>query len=125
MLQMAHPEVPTCDECCEWLFDDHWRRLGDTDRDRRDPSDATPCHKCPKIPQGEPPTPVTGRQAELNEDNAQALRHYLRCKATGTFPEDSLVEQHAAIIRQVEDQVGRMAMVEPVLAILAAMARRR
>lgn len=40
--------------------------------------------------------------------NIAAYQHYQRCKAVGRFPNDSLVESHAAVIAEVESQWDRM-----------------
>jgi hypothetical protein len=96
--------------------------LGNTDRDRRDPGDPTPCYACPKIPAGEDATPDVGRLSELTPENELVFAHYLRCKATGRFPEDGLVERHAGLIRMVEDQVDRNAATDTTHTVLAAIA---
>ncbi len=62
-----------------------------------------PCGKCPKIPLGEPPSPIYAQ--DLTEQNAQAYQHYLECRAVGQWPEDEIVRRNASFVRQVEDQV--------------------
>lgn len=102
---LAHPYLPSCDDCVAWQYDtETWQRLGDDDSDRRGPDDPTPCWKCPKIPRGEPATPATGRQSELSDRNWAAYLHYLRCKAVRRFPDDEIVEHNAGVIRMIEDQ---------------------
>ncbi len=62
-----------------------------------------PCGKCPKIPLGEPASPLYAQ--DLTEQNAQAYQHYLECRAVGVFDDDPIVRRNASFIRQVEDQV--------------------
>lgn len=121
---LAHPYLPSCDDCCAWQYDPKtWKRLGDTDRDRRDPGDPTPCWCCPKIPPGEEPCPATGRANELTDANWMAWLHYQRCRAVGKFPEDELVERNAGLIRMVEEQVARDRAGEPMTVLAAVLGR--
>jgi hypothetical protein len=48
-------------------------------------------------------------QRTLNPQNQQVWEHYLECKATGHWPEppDAIVEEHAGIIRGLEDEFAR------------------
>lgn len=55
---------------------------------------------CPK---GTPEEPRS-----LSRKNVQAYWHYQQCSATGSFPEDALVRQNAAIIRAAERQVDTL-----------------
>lgn len=66
----------------------------------------TPCVYCPKQPLTVPEIqrrPSTA--AELSPKNWQAYEHYLRCKATGRFPDDWIVARNASAIRRAEDSV--------------------
>ena len=63
-----------------------------------------PRRSCPK---GTPENPRT-----LTEDNQLCYEHYLECRAIGQFPDDSVVRQNAAIIREVIDSVERARTVE-------------
>jgi len=47
------------------------------------------------------------RQRSLNRANRMAVKHYFECRATGTFPDDPLVKEHAVIIERV---LGRKAV---------------
>jgi hypothetical protein len=56
--------------------------------------------------------------------NEQALDHYLRCRATGRFPDDPLVARNAAIIRSIENELRRRRTEELRSLLTAAMERR-
>ena len=85
----------------------------------RPPGQPTPCHKCPKIPEGEPPSPESA--LELTPQLRKVYAHYRRCKAVGRFPDDPLVDEHAAIVAEVEESIeaGRWKMVELGIKLLA------
>ena len=51
--------------------------------------DSTPC------PKGTPENPKS-----LSARNRKVLDHYRECEATGQFPNDAIVRQNAAIIRE-------------------------
>lgn len=55
------------------------------------------CRTANGCPKGTP-----DRQRSLSERNLLCYRHYLRCKATGRFPDDPLVAYHARLISEVE-----------------------
>jgi hypothetical protein len=55
---------------------------------------------CPK---GTPEEPLS-----LSWKNQQAVWHYQKCKATGSFPDDEIVRTNAAIIHQAERQVDTL-----------------
>lgn len=77
------------------------KRLG-----RRPARSKTPCRYCPKIPDGKDPRPENA--VEVSEKNLAAYGHYLECKAVGAFPPDPIVRRNAAVIRGVEEAVGRV-----------------
>ena len=63
-----------------------------------------PCHYGPKeCPKG---SPEAGKA--LSELNQWAYAHYLECRAIGSFPDDGIVRENAAIIRGVEDAVAKI-----------------
>lgn len=59
--------------------------------------EAAPCRDHRGCPKGTPEEPKT-----LNKINEICYRHYLECRAVGSFPDDPLVRQNAAIIMEVE-----------------------
>jgi hypothetical protein len=71
------------------------------------PGQPTPCRWCPKIPDGA--EQVRTSAVEISQANWLAYTHYLECRAIGTFPDDPIVRRDAAIIRNVEDESGRLA----------------
>jgi hypothetical protein len=101
---LFHPEWSrSCVDCATWLYDDSGavtKRCGVPNR--RPKGAATPCHKCPKIPDGE--VAVRENAIELSEKNMQAYRHYLECRAVGEFPDDPIVRRNARILRQIHDE---------------------
>ena len=102
---MNHPLVASrsCGECKQWLYDEDGTRTEragvPAPRPRGQP---TPCYKCPKVPKGKPPIPESA--VELTDRNWKVWQHYRECKATGRFPDDAIVRQHAAVIREVETE---------------------
>ena len=50
-------------------------------------------------------TPENSRS--LTEQNVQAVQHYRECRAVGCFPDDDIVRQTAALIRETEEQFRR------------------
>lgn len=88
----------------------------------------TPCHTCPKIPEGELPVPENAR--ELTPQLARVFAHYRRCRAVGRFPvqphgEDALLVEHAALIGDVERSMeeSRFRRLELALTTAAALGR--
>lgn len=51
---------------------------------------------------GTPEKPLT-----LSRKNLRAYRHYLRCRALGNWPDDSLVRRNAGIIMEAETEAER------------------
>jgi hypothetical protein len=109
---LHHPEVPTCKDCQEWMYDKEWKKTlrlqigpdGELARLplRRRKGDPTPCPTCPKSHDGQPHP-----EKELSRKNAAAWRHYMECKATGQFPDDAIVRHNAALIRWIEESADR------------------
>jgi len=102
---LFHPEWSrSCNDCVAWLYGDDGRvtkRCGEPVRRPR--GTPTPCHKCPKIPDGEPP--VRANAVELTEQNYRAYLHYLECRAVGKFPtKDPIVRRNARILRAIHDE---------------------
>ncbi len=105
---ISHPELPTCQDCKDWIYDENWKRLRDrkTGKEYRRPlGTPTPCHKCPKGP-----VPF---EKELTLQNAQAFRYYLECKVDnlGLLPQDRITVRNNSLIRFVEENATRQASV--------------
>lgn len=115
---MTRPELPTCEECEQVFYDPRtWKVVARSGR--REKSDPPPpCGQCPKIFPGEPATPEQGKASQLSEKNWECYLHYLKCKAIGRFPEDEIVENHAGLVRMIEDHVDRQAGIEPMAMVL-------
>jgi hypothetical protein len=105
MLLLLHPEVAgrECRDCQKHVYDEKTGQRGSHNGQpiKRPPRAPPPCARglCPK---GKPED-----HSDLTLRNWQAYRHYLRCRAVSRFPDDPLVEHHAAIIRAVEDIAER------------------
>ena len=103
---LAHPEVATrdCGDCQLFVYnEDTGERAKFNNKPvPRPPGTGPPCTKGPDIcPKG---SPTAGR--ELTTRNWLAYLHYQQCKATGNFPDDSIVSRNAGVIRQVEDSLS-------------------
>lgn len=105
-LILLHPEVSNrdCGHCAVWLYDNETGEIIQRGGQPVKRGNAlTPCRLrgigCPK---GTPEN-----QKSLSSKNQRAYHHYRQCKAVGQFPDDSLVREHAAVIRMVEDSVER------------------
>jgi hypothetical protein len=61
----------------------------------------TPCHSCPKIPDGV--DKVSDNAVEPTDRSWRAYDHYRKCRAVGVFPDDPIVRRNAAVVRAVED----------------------
>ncbi len=107
---LVAPQVAalSCHDCQRYMVLDPSAQLTARGRGQlrlRPKGTPLPCGTCPKIPHGEPPSPLSAQ--ELTEQNAQAYQHYLECRAVGQWPDDALVRRNASFIRQVEDQVAQ------------------
>lgn len=73
----------------------------------------TPCGRCPKVP---PDAPRKTRRfaSEWTDQNRQAYKHYLECRAVGLFPDDPIVRRNARIIRAIEDEYQRLPILQMV-----------
>lgn len=106
-LLRTHPQVAalSCADCKIWSTNEDWtitERAGQ--KQRRVLGTVTPCHICPKIPQGAPPVPESA--AELTPQLYQSYIHYRRCRAVGRFPADDVVEDNARVFCEIEDQIA-------------------
>ena len=73
----------------------------------RPPGIVVPCQTKLGCPKG---TPDAGKT--LTPENRQAWQHYKECRAVGNFPDDSIVRENAALIRDIEDSKERLDRVE-------------
>lgn len=86
-----------CETCKTWWVDPLTGEV--TERGGkpmlRPPEAVLLCETRSGCPKGTPDAPKT-----LSPQNQQALRHYLECKATHSFPEDAIVKHNAVIIEK-------------------------
>lgn len=87
MLRLRHPELPTCDDCQQWLFDpaDGWRltrNLANGEPVRRPAGSPTPCDACPKCYGLEQRSPAVGRRCDLSAKNERTIEVYHQVQAT-------------------------------------------
>lgn len=123
ILELLHPQVARrdCNHCELYQYNEDtglvelWRGQPL----RRVRGQSPPCRTPKGCPKG---SPEAGRQ--LMRRNEQTYDHYLRCRATGRFPDDPLVARNAAIIRSVEDLVERR-HAEELRMLLSALIGRR
>ena len=97
--EVAHRD---CNHCQLYLYDE---KTGLVNRQRFAKGDdglglpvlrrnvPLPCRTAAGCPKGTPE-----RQLSLSEKNRRAYRHYLKCKATGKWPDDGMVGRNAGII---------------------------
>lgn len=106
-LALTHPQIAgrDCQHCQRFAYDElTGRPYQNPPRNGklipRPAGNQPPCRidgvGCPK---GNPEHPT-----DLNERNRQAYRHYLECRAVGSFPDDPIVRRNAALIRAEEDR---------------------
>lgn len=86
----------------------------------RPPGAPPPCDRCPKVPD-DAPAKHWDYAVELSQRNERVYRHYLECKAVGSFPDDPIVRRHAGIIRRVEDAAANREVVEKLDTLSALM----
>lgn len=102
-----HPEVAyrSCEDCQQWLYDlETGARIKSSGREvPRQPSNPPPCRTRRGCPKGTPEEPRS-----LSRKNLQAYWHYQQCAAVGSFPDDPIVRQNAAIIRMAERQIDTL-----------------
>lgn len=110
-LLLLHPEVAyrSCEDCKKFIYNhetgvrEDWPP-GSGRPVPRPPGMLPPCSIGPKACAKISPE----ANVELNERNQRVYRHYLECRATGTFPDDPIVRENAAIIRSIEDAADRI-----------------
>ena len=104
-LLLAHPEIPTCADCKQWIYSEEWRREERAGVPVKRPrGSGTPCWRCPKSEDRKTPNP----DAELTARNSLAFKVYLQIKA-GLVPErvDTILRENCGLIRWVDDGVQR------------------
>lgn len=104
-LVLLHPELPSCESCQAWLYDENWQQTKRAGQPLSRPKGCTtPCWKCPKSKDDKP-----NPDAELSAKNWQAYTYYRQCQAdtTGILPRDLTVVKNNAIIRAVEEQANK------------------
>jgi len=110
-LYLSHPELPSCKECQEYLYDAETWEIQKDDAGKpikRWAGCPLPCVKCPKIPSGKDPVPANA--VELS-DRSRQVYHYellLREDKTNLLPRDSITVKHAALIREVERRLDKL-----------------
>ncbi len=115
-LALLHPTVAfrSCEHCLRFFYDEKTGKTEDSRRPgpngekvprERGSNEPAPCRN-PNNPDGCPKgTPENPKS--LSPKNLEAFEHYQRCKAVGRFQDDPIVEDHAALIHQAEQQVER------------------
>lgn len=118
---LGHPEVSgrSCAECKQWCYQDSGERLSSKKVMRRGqpqpraPGSVTPCHLCPKIPNGAAPVPANA--VELSAKNWQCLEWYYQARAAGLSEvekNDPICRRNMGwidpIVRQHEIEAGTM-----------------
>lgn len=103
MLLRQHPELyhRSCADCLVNIYDEETGRVVKDRSGKPEPRPkgcSAPCRKrgdsCPK---GTPEDPVT-----LNVRNELAYAQFRRCRVTGRWPDDPLVEERAVILDEIE-----------------------
>lgn len=131
-LQLSHPEVAyrSCEDCLKYMYDHKTGRLfrnADGTPQPRPPGSKAPCQATVKAPFDvraricAKVSPDAG--IELSDRNQAALEHYLRCRATGRFPDDPLVANNASIIRMIFDAHESNRLVNSITAMLTSVRR--
>ena len=106
-LILVHPAWASisCRECQSYIYDSEGKPTTRAGHKVPRPNGvATPCYKCPKIPDSEVDKKYYNA-CELTEQLWRTYRHYKECRAIGSFPDDPIVRRNAAIIREIEDAV--------------------
>jgi hypothetical protein len=98
-LQYPHIAKRSCDHCKKWWYDHEKGRVIRTAQKMVPRPEGTPlpCETQQGCVKGTPENPQT-----LSPKNQQAYQHYLKCKATGSFPQDDTVIRNAMIISEIE-----------------------
>jgi hypothetical protein len=87
----------SCQDCKKWVYDLKTGKLQlYGGKPVRQHPKGPPCMQEPGIcPKGAP-----GR-SDLTEQNRRVVEHFEQCRATGQFPDDGIVHQHAALLERI------------------------
>ena len=104
-LIMLYPQIAfrDCEDCKQWVYDEE---MGEREKKG---GEYVPRYKGVKPPCGYSQGCVKGspeNSSALNEQNTQALQFIRECKAVGSFPNDPIVRQNAALIEMAEKSVS-------------------
>lgn len=110
---LLHPQWSrSCEDCRRFMYDTNGKQHEKFGKPvRRPPGMPLPCGECPKT-EGAEVRDWLHAEDGLSDRSAAAVAHYQRCRAVGRFPEDDLVEEHAAVIRAVEDAAETRAVTD-------------
>ena len=70
---------------------------------RRPPGVSTPCRTPAGCPKGTPEA-----MKSLTPQHEKTWTHYTKCRATGQWPDDELVREHAGLLSSLEQQIVAM-----------------
>lgn len=98
-LLLYRPELANrdCQLCLQYAYTDDGPSLYRGQLRRRVFTEKPDCRTPKGCPKGTPERPET-----LSPANQLCYNHYLRCRATGQWPDDALVAYHARILAAVE-----------------------
>lgn len=121
-LVLLYPEVAgrDCEDCKKWVYEDSPDAMAEGPMEfppgsgKPNPRIPLPqfgprCDWCPKVPKGDPPKPESA--VELSAKNWRAYRHYLECRAIGTFgaaADDPIVRRNAMLIKRVQEEAEQV-----------------
>jgi hypothetical protein len=106
-LVLTEPAVAhrDCKHCQEWLYEESGSVALDRQGNplRRPPGVSPPCRTPKGCPKGTPEAVKA-----FTPQHEKTWAHYKRCRATGQWPDDDLVREHAGILSTLEQQVESM-----------------
>lgn len=112
---MLRPELPTCDECEQFVFDheDNWKPKEYPPCSgqllKRPKGSLLPCEHCPKCP-GPEKTPAVGRKSELSEKNRKTLDlyHAIHGARLNNLTLDEITVANLGIVHQTLEECRRI-----------------
>jgi len=109
VILLAHPNVPTCDDCKHWMYDSKtWQRNKRGTRFVRRPQHVKPpCRACPKCQDEKTPSPAVGQRNTLNRRNQETLQRFHEHQAAGGPVDDPITRKNFGIIQQMFDVYQR------------------
>jgi hypothetical protein len=100
---LAHPEIPSCEDCRSWLYRDDWTKSTRAGSPvPRPPGTPLPCHQCPKSHDARPHPEI-----DLTPRHRLALNLYYQVRAGLPMPDDGAVRRNCGLIHQAAEAVGR------------------